>query len=747
MSKQRSIDELRGALTLVPSLDGALGSSNDAEILRGRTLPESSTRGVTWHAGRTVAGVNVLACVARADAAADVADAARRAQFASVEGVVPVSEVGEFFEADGTPVTIVLYPDPQLPTLADLTREGPLRPETARAVAGQVATALDACRRRGIRHRALDEHRVFVDVAGDAVFVLGVGVEYAAIEDGAEKVPPRVEPDARALGLVLFVALTGRRPEFFATPPVADPAEVSPRSVPEDLSRLTRELLREDDAEEDLAGEAYAVRTVLAGLGRWQSIPVTLEAFDPDQNAPAPRPLGDVRAEDERHPAAEPEDAADAEAEEEAEQPVASAPGASSLGTGDAAAAATVAGAVSAGGLASILPGASARGEDSEQPEVPVAADAPARGGDSSWSHMLGTGEIPAAQEHDKRIPAAPIPVKGRTRSLFDTSLAGAAGAAGAGAAAASSHGTTGPETASEPPARDAASENLQRPAMAPPSATPAVTSANSAPFAIPVKGRSESALGQERMQSSSALRDVLGVAMGTDDATGSHSVRSSERRNTQSTLIVLGVLVALILAFVIAITAISSVGRNRDVESNPTTATSTPAEKPSAAASSAPAPKAPAPAAPAQAAAITEASIVYPPDQAKADYPDKAGALTDKNPETAWKSKRYKTPQFGGLRDGMGIHLKIGEGQVNKVIVTPGKQQGGDIELRTVGPDNAISPEPIAKGTLQAGADTVLTLDKPVDARDLVLWAPTAGAVEGGYRVEIAEVSVALEK
>lgn len=118
---------------------------------------------------------------------------------------------------------------------------------------------------------------------------------------------------------------------------------------------------------------------------------------------------------------------------------------------------------------------------------------------------------------------------------------------------------------------------------------------------------------------------------------------------------------------------------------------------------------------------------------------------MLDGDPGTVWKTQRYNGADFGKLRDGMGVKLDLGEGEVKNVRVTPGAQQGGTIELRTLTEDGQLG-DVLASGEVAAGQDLTLTPEKPVDARALVLWAPNLGAVDGGFRLEIAEVKVNQE-
>jgi hypothetical protein len=251
--------------------------------LEGRIPLTGVADGASWHRARTVvSGDPVTLFVVAGDQALEVADAARRAYLVENARLIAVQEV-EVLEDVPTPdgpttLTVVQYGMPPAPPLAALLSEGPMRPETIRSIIGEAATGLEAARHRGLRHQFLDSNRLFVDTAEDTVTVLGVGVEAAAHPDAEDDSRTAAFQDTAALVSLLFRGLTGTAPGRLSGTRIPRPSTLVERRIPEDLDVLCDLVLNGDGGD-----MPTTTRELVAELGPWQSIPVTLEAYDPDQ--------------------------------------------------------------------------------------------------------------------------------------------------------------------------------------------------------------------------------------------------------------------------------------------------------------------------------------------------------------------------------------------------------------------------------------------------------------------------------
>lgn len=333
--------------------------------------------GASWHRARSVAtGEDVVVLLAEGTAALEVADAARRAFLVEDPRLIPVREVRVFGDpredpqaaAPGAaaPLTAVEYPVPPAPPLAAMYAKGPLRAETARSVIGEAASGLDTARRRGIRHQHLDSNRLFVDPVAGTVHVLGTGVEAAASPVASADEQDASFRDTAALVALLYKAITGTRPSRGADGRVPRASSVSPRRVPEDLDVLCDVVLNESSPDMPLT-----VRDLVAELSPWQSIPVTLEAFDADDAAAA-------AAGTSANPGPAAGEAAPAAAAPAAAAPAAAAPAsvapAAAPAVGAAGAAAAGAGAAAAGAAAAAHGAPDGPAEGPAAPSAPPAA-------------------------------------------------------------------------------------------------------------------------------------------------------------------------------------------------------------------------------------------------------------------------------------------------------------------------------------------------------------------------------------
>jgi eukaryotic-like serine/threonine-protein kinase len=123
-------------------------------------------------------------------------------------------------------------------------------------------------------------------------------------------------------------------------------------------------------------------------------------------------------------------------------------------------------------------------------------------------------------------------------------------------------------------------------------------------------------------------------------------------------------------------------------------------------------------------------------------EHPELAALAYDGQPETAWYSRRYNSPQFAGLKDGFGYAITLEQAAPVQTIVVDTTVTGGNVEIRATSPDSPTEGEVLASGPLSPGAE--FTFDEPVEAESVVLWfteLPQNG--QGENRVEINELLV----
>ncbi|MFC8923127.1 protein kinase family protein [Cellulosimicrobium sp. NPDC057127] len=123
-------------------------------------------------------------------------------------------------------------------------------------------------------------------------------------------------------------------------------------------------------------------------------------------------------------------------------------------------------------------------------------------------------------------------------------------------------------------------------------------------------------------------------------------------------------------------------------------------------------------------------------------EHPELAALAYDGQPETAWYSRRYNTPQFAGLKDGFGYAITLEQAAPVQTVVVDTSVTGGNVEIRATSPDTPTEGEVLASGPLSPGAE--FTFPEPVEAESIVLWfteLPQNG--RGENRVEINELLV----
>jgi serine/threonine protein kinase len=118
-----------------------------------------------------------------------------------------------------------------------------------------------------------------------------------------------------------------------------------------------------------------------------------------------------------------------------------------------------------------------------------------------------------------------------------------------------------------------------------------------------------------------------------------------------------------------------------------------------------------------------------------------------DSNPTgTAWSSEHYDSPDFGGLKDGVGLAIEAGETVSAKAMVIRSRTPGYDAQIYEVNgsPPGELSGwgRPVANVSDGGESESIALPGKP--ARSFLIWitkAPTAEDDPGRYQMEISDV------
>jgi len=140
--------------------------------------------------------------------------------------------------------------------------------------------------------------------------------------------------------------------------------------------------------------------------------------------------------------------------------------------------------------------------------------------------------------------------------------------------------------------------------------------------------------------------------------------------------------------------------------------------------------------------------SVTADPSNEETKYAKRA---IDDNPNTAWVSQWYLSPEFGQLKAGSGLLIDMGKAvRYSSVTVTFNNQPGANVKL-LVGDSSARSKQNLMSMHTVASKDNAVGtvtfhISNPVTGRYLVVWftrlAPQPGAA-GKFQAQIFNVAV----
>lgn len=125
-----------------------------------------------------------------------------------------------------------------------------------------------------------------------------------------------------------------------------------------------------------------------------------------------------------------------------------------------------------------------------------------------------------------------------------------------------------------------------------------------------------------------------------------------------------------------------------------------------------------------------------------QAENPAERGYAVDGDPGTAWYTERYQTtPEFGGLKSGVGLVLRLTAPAVATEMVVTSPTPGARFQV--LGPLTSGNREVLASGTM-SGADQAIPLKAAAPSRVYVLWFTSlVPDGEGGYWAGVGQVQL----
>lgn len=122
-------------------------------------------------------------------------------------------------------------------------------------------------------------------------------------------------------------------------------------------------------------------------------------------------------------------------------------------------------------------------------------------------------------------------------------------------------------------------------------------------------------------------------------------------------------------------------------------------------------------------------------------EHPEAVDRAIDGQPETFWYTRTYGSPEFGGLKDGVGYVVELKEKAEVSTVILDTNNTGGNVEIRATSANDPTGGDVLASSSLDG--QTEFNFD-PTEVDSLVLWFDQLPqASDGGNRVELKEVIV----
>jgi eukaryotic-like serine/threonine-protein kinase len=128
-------------------------------------------------------------------------------------------------------------------------------------------------------------------------------------------------------------------------------------------------------------------------------------------------------------------------------------------------------------------------------------------------------------------------------------------------------------------------------------------------------------------------------------------------------------------------------------------------------------------------------------------EHPDRVGEAFDGDPETYWRTERYRgNPELGGLKPGVGIWLDLGDPQAvtDLAVSTTNPGAAFTVYVGDAPPSGGAGPDEWGTPVAEVGDATdtqEIALDEPTEGRVWMLWFTSLPPDDGRYRATVSDV------
>lgn len=140
------------------------------------------------------------------------------------------------------------------------------------------------------------------------------------------------------------------------------------------------------------------------------------------------------------------------------------------------------------------------------------------------------------------------------------------------------------------------------------------------------------------------------------------------------------------------------------------------------------------------------------PPEIAEATPLDPEGDGTENNADAgnlipgaagSWSTDRYNSAAFGALKKGVGIALKLKETALVSAVGVESELGGGAFDIYVGTSEDMNAGTKVGSGAFEKGKVTVVTLKEPTEASYVFIWITELPKSPQGYRAVIPNVTV----